>query len=250
MDWLKPKIPPILLTSSKSCQWRNISSIHSKSVPLRGATSPYLLCLSVPLLQFLVLIHIQIDIDFYASFALLRKLIKGVDPPPITKEEADNRSLIYGTFLATPLLPFGKPGFIEDKWSGTNQTGDNETAISRALAAFAHHSVVDSNRTCVLVDLQGLVSPDGAITLIDPQAHTYVARSFMIYTTTNAQYLGPGRGVLATMIVDSLGSSSSSRNIVAMLSVSLSGSRSLLGRKAFIVNGLSFSTLVTHACSW
>jgi len=50
--------------------------------------------------------------------------------------------------------------------------GNNETSIGRILAAFAHHSVVDSNKTCVLVDLQGLVSPDGSITLIDPQAHT------------------------------------------------------------------------------
>ena len=75
-------------------------------------------------------------------------------------------------FLATPLLPFGRPGYVEDKWPGTNQTGDNQTSTRCILAAFAYHSVVDNNKTCLLVDLQGLVSPTGDIILIDPQAHT------------------------------------------------------------------------------
>jgi myosin-heavy-chain kinase len=108
--------------------------------------------------------------DFNSSGAFVGTLTKAVDPPVAGK--MDNRSLIYSTFLAAPLLPFGKPGYTEDKWSGTNQPGSNETPIGRILGAFAHHSVVDSNKTCVLVDLQGLVSPEGSITLIDPQAHT------------------------------------------------------------------------------
>ena len=119
-----------------------------------------------------------LGLEFNANGAFMGKLTKNIDPPP-ADGEFDNRSLIYNTFLATPLLPFGKPGYVEDKWSGTNQTGDNQTSIGRVLAAFAHHSVVDSNKTCLLVDLQGLVSPAGAITLIDPQAHTCVIILFL-----------------------------------------------------------------------
>ena len=121
---------------------------------------------------------------FNASGAFVGVLTNDLDPPPLDDDEVDDRSLIYTTFLAAPLLPFGKPQYIEDKWSGTNQTGDNESTISCILAAFAHHSMVDSNNTCLLVDLQGLVSPEGDITLIDPQAHTYVVLSIMICIVT------------------------------------------------------------------
>lgn len=112
-------------------------------------------------------------------------LTRDIDPAPEVDGEIDDRSLIYNTFLAAPLLPFGKPGYEEEKWSGTNQTGDNDTKVSRVIAAFAHHSVVDSGKTCLLVDLQGLVSPDGAITLIDPQAHTYAIHFLVICKVTN-----------------------------------------------------------------
>lgn len=114
----------------------------------------------------------MLDLQFNAINAFIGTVTKEIEQLPTDGEEVDNRSLMYNTFLAAPLLPFGKDGYTEDKWSGTNQTGDNETTIGRVLAAFAHHSVVDSNKTCLLVDLQGLVSPDGSITLIDPQAHT------------------------------------------------------------------------------
>jgi hypothetical protein len=110
------------------------------------------------------------ELKFHATNAFVGTVTKEIEQP--TDDEADNRSLLYNTFLAAPLLPFGKPGYTESKWSGTNQTGDNETAIGRVLASFAHHCVVDSNKSCLLVDLQGLISPDGSITLIDPQAHT------------------------------------------------------------------------------
>lgn len=112
-------------------------------------------------------------LEFHASGAFIGKLTG--DLPQRVSGEADDRSLTHAVFLATPLLPFGKPGFEEEKWSGTNQTGDNNTATSRIISAFAHHSVIDSQMTCLLVDLQGLIHPDGSITLIDPQAHTYAA---------------------------------------------------------------------------
>ena len=142
-----------------------------------------------------------VGLTFNANGAFVGTLTKTVDPPPSADGEIDDRSLTHSTFFADPLLPFGKPGYIEEKWSGTNQMGDNGTKISRIIAAFAHHSVVDSNKTCVLVDLQGLLSPDGSITLIDPQAHTCVIFTFVIGIVADMSS-GHGLGVLVTLTVD------------------------------------------------
>jgi len=85
-------------------------------------------------------------------------------------------------------------GAIFQRVLATNQTGDNETKISHVIAAFAHHSVVDSNKTVVLIDLQGLLSPDGSIILIDPQAHTCVILAFVINIVADT-LSGQARGV-------------------------------------------------------
>ena len=149
--------------------------------------------------------------------------------------------MIYSTFLAASLLPFGKPGYVEDKWSGTNQTGNNDSAISCVLAAFAHHSVVDSNKTCLLVDLQGLVCPDGVITLIDPQVHTCVVLFLNIYIVTDREFPGHGPEVLVTLTMDYLALSSFSKNMLVTISVKLLVSRNTHGRKAFTVNVCIYS---------
>ncbi|KAH7903950.1 kinase-like domain-containing protein, partial [Hygrophoropsis aurantiaca] len=98
-----------------------------------------------------------------------------VSPVPEWNESSkikDNRSLYYSTFMAAPLLDLAN-GWHEEKWSGTCETGDNETHVARVLNAFSHHSLIDSANTCLLVDLQGAsTSPDGDIILFDPQAHT------------------------------------------------------------------------------
>ncbi|KAL7278868.1 hypothetical protein ACG7TL_006699 [Trametes sanguinea] len=82
----------------------------------------------------------------------------------------DNRALIHDTFLATRLIPKAD-GYTEVKFSGAHETGRNTTAVGRAIDTFAHHVLVDSNYTCVLVDLQGFVKGKEVI-LFDPQAHT------------------------------------------------------------------------------
>ena len=182
-----------------------------------------------------------IGIEFHASGAFVGTLTKDVELPPSTDGEIDNRSLIYSTFLAAPLLPFGKPGYVEDKWSGTNQTGNNDSAISCVLAAFAHHSVVDSNKTCLLVDLQGLVGPDGVITLIDPQAHICVVLFFNIDIVTDREFPGHGPEVLVTLTMDYLALSSFSKNMLVTISVKLLVSRNTHRRKAFTVNVCIYS---------
>lgn len=84
--------------------------------------------------------------------------------PSVTDE--DNRSLLFTTFLATPLLPSG-PSFKEQKFSGNTEVGRNSGTIGQAVDAFAHHVVVDSQKTCVFADLQGnLISGQGSCMLI------------------------------------------------------------------------------------
>jgi len=61
---------------------------------------------------------------------------------------------MYRTFLAAPYIAKAD-GFVKHKWSGTNQAGDNTDPVGVVINAFAHHSLIDSNYTAVLVDLQG-----------------------------------------------------------------------------------------------
>ncbi|KAI0367997.1 hypothetical protein BV20DRAFT_1054383 [Pilatotrama ljubarskyi] len=63
-------------------------------------------------------------------------------------------------------------GYKEHKFSGTFEIGDNDDSVlGQTVDAFAHHVLVDSDHTCVFVDLQGFVKNNEAI-FIDPQAHT------------------------------------------------------------------------------
>ena len=66
----------------------------------------------------------------------------------------DNRTLLYQTFLAAPYIPCGD-SYTEEKWSGTHEAGNNDTPLGQVMDAFAHHSLIDSNYTAVIVDLQG-----------------------------------------------------------------------------------------------
>ncbi|KAL1938194.1 hypothetical protein VTO73DRAFT_11838 [Trametes versicolor] len=93
-----------------------------------------------------------------------------VGPIPFGLEQ-DNRTLLHDTFLATRLIS-KEDGYKETKFSGADKAGQNSTVLGRAIDAFAHHSLVDSNETCVLVDLQGFVKGKEVI-MFDPQAHTY-----------------------------------------------------------------------------
>lgn len=69
-------------------------------------------------------------------------------------QDIDKRAVLYRTFLASPLVR-KSDGYKEIKFSGALQVGENRSIPGMAVDAFAHHVVVDSLRTCVLVDLQG-----------------------------------------------------------------------------------------------
>ncbi|KIK73680.1 hypothetical protein PAXRUDRAFT_177766, partial [Paxillus rubicundulus Ve08.2h10] len=101
--------------------------------------------------------------------AFIGKLEAPVPPPP--SEGVDDRTFLWPVFLATPLLPSGSM-YEEVKFSGNLDVGNNHDVLGRAVDAFAHHVVCDSDRTILLSDLQGIIAPDGALTLFDPQAHT------------------------------------------------------------------------------
>lgn len=75
------------------------------------------------------------------------------DPLPRATGD-DNQSLLFSTFLATPLLPSG-PSFKEEKFSGNSDVGENPGKVGEAIDAFAHHVVVDSFQTVLFADLQG-----------------------------------------------------------------------------------------------
>ncbi|KAF8508636.1 kinase-like domain-containing protein [Gautieria morchelliformis] len=85
-----------------------------------------------------------------------------IKPRPHTG--VDNRSLQHPTFLAAPLLQ----GEFR-KYSGSERTGRNgETGYGAAVDAFAHHTVIDSNKQVLLCDLQGILTEDEFV-LFDPQ---------------------------------------------------------------------------------
>jgi len=115
---------------------------------------------------------------FNAAEAFIGTVLIDIEDPPTQNEDAapedevdDRRTLVYKTFLAAPYVPHGD-GYLEQKWSGTDQAGDNTSHIGCVMDAFAHHTLVDSNQTAVVVDLQGIQCPGGEVVLFDPQMHT------------------------------------------------------------------------------
>ena len=94
-----------------------------------------------------------IDLQFNAADTFLGTAIDEVADHP-KEGEPDTRTIVYRTFLAAPYIARAD-GFIECKWSGTNQAGDNKDPVGIAIDAFAHHTLINSNYTAVLVDLQG-----------------------------------------------------------------------------------------------
>ncbi|KAI0719351.1 hypothetical protein C8T65DRAFT_736687 [Cerioporus squamosus] len=113
------------------------------------------------------------DIRFNAEGAFIGEIDPDALPPPpmdLNEPSPDTRALLYTTFLATPLVD-KLEGYVERKFSGSLQVGQNKDVIGRAIDAFAHHVLDDSQNTCILVDLQGFVKGDSVI-LFDPQAHT------------------------------------------------------------------------------
>jgi hypothetical protein len=90
---------------------------------------------------------------FNAAKAFIGTVTADIGDAPANFED-DHRVLVYKTFLAAPYIPRGE-GYVEEKWSGTNQAGNNRSSLGCVMDAFAHHSLVDSTHTAVIVDLQG-----------------------------------------------------------------------------------------------
>jgi hypothetical protein len=94
-----------------------------------------------------------IDLRFNAANAFLGTAIGDIPGHP-KDGEPDTRTIVYRTFLAAPYIAL-TDGFEEHKWSGTNQPGGSKDPVGAVIDAFAHHSLVDSDFSAVLVDLQG-----------------------------------------------------------------------------------------------
>ncbi|KAG6380424.1 kinase-like domain-containing protein [Boletus reticuloceps] len=95
---------------------------------------------------------------------------EAIPPKPMDGSE-DNRTLLFKTFLAAPLLSCDGL-YQERKFCGNTDIPQNEDRLGLAIDAYIHHALVDSGKTVLLSDLQGIVAPDSSVTLFDPQAHT------------------------------------------------------------------------------
>ena len=95
-----------------------------------------------------------LEIRFNAENAFIGDITQESYDIVNTGVDADKRAVLHRTFLASPLIRKSE-GYQEIKFSGALQVGENRSIAGMAIDAFAHHVVLDSLRTCVLVDLQG-----------------------------------------------------------------------------------------------
>ncbi|KIM57257.1 hypothetical protein SCLCIDRAFT_130887, partial [Scleroderma citrinum Foug A] len=85
----------------------------------------------------------------------------------------DDCTLLFKTFLAAPFLSCDGL-YVERKFCGNTDIPQNEDRLGLAIDAYIHHTLLNSGKTVLLSDLQGVISPDASVTLFDPQAHTYI----------------------------------------------------------------------------
>ncbi|KAF8341800.1 kinase-like domain-containing protein, partial [Amanita rubescens] len=90
----------------------------------------------------------------------------------IVKRRSEPRNIAHVHFIATPLLPCGKADSKVQKFTGNNEAGPATDDITKAIHAFAHFSLVYSHEHLVFCDLQGNLTNNLFMCLIDPQAHT------------------------------------------------------------------------------
>ena len=159
--------------------YRRASIYKVKSLPRKSCTHlcPFSLLISMPGMRW----------NFNGAFI---GVLETALPAAPAAEDNDNRSLVFSTFLATPLLPSG-PSYTEEKFSGNTEVGNNSGSIGQAIDAYAHHVVVDSLGSILFADLQGMhvrtaitvvmdikmvlagiIGPGNTVVLFDPQAHT------------------------------------------------------------------------------
>ncbi|KIJ30747.1 hypothetical protein M422DRAFT_267688 [Sphaerobolus stellatus SS14] len=97
-------------------------------------------------------------------------VFKDENPPVLSFSSPDTRTMLYDAFLAAPYLEI-KPGDelrFTDKY-GTPARDDKANEIDDMLVAFTHSSLVDSDHTVIITDIQGIYCKDGELVLYDPQ---------------------------------------------------------------------------------
>ncbi|KAF5364797.1 hypothetical protein D9758_009291 [Tetrapyrgos nigripes] len=94
-------------------------------------------------------------------------------PLEVDIDTSDNQALLFNTFMVAPLLETCGDLYKCHKFSGNTQTGHNPSdVLGQAVNAFAHHVVEETQGTYMLLDIQGVIGPDGSLVLFDLQAHT------------------------------------------------------------------------------
>jgi len=90
------------------------------------------------------------SLEFYFNFPLS---ILGELVPSVSSQ---SQHLPYRHFLATPLLPCGEADPKIKKFTGNDQIGTAEDHMTQAIHAFAHFSVIYSQKNLLFCDLQGM----------------------------------------------------------------------------------------------
>ena len=75
---------------------------------------------------------------------------------------SQSRPLPYRHFLATPLLPCEADPQIK-KFMGNDQIGVADDNMTQAIHAFAHFSVIYSQKNLLFCDLQGAFTPSSQV---------------------------------------------------------------------------------------
>ncbi|EGN92481.1 hypothetical protein SERLA73DRAFT_65663, partial [Serpula lacrymans var. lacrymans S7.3] len=92
-------------------------------------------------------------------------------PRKPTDGSEDDCTLLFKTFLAAPLL-LCDGLYKERKFCGNTDITQNEDSLGLVIDAYVYHTLLDSGKTVLLSDLQGIIAPNATVTLFDPQAHT------------------------------------------------------------------------------
>jgi len=70
-------------------------------------------------------------------------------------DNADDRTLLFKTFLAAPLLSCDGL-YVERKFCGNTDIPQNGDRLGLTIDAYIHHALLDSGKTVLLSDLQGM----------------------------------------------------------------------------------------------
>ena len=81
-----------------------------------------------------------------------------VIPPKPTDGVEENYTLLFKAFLAAPLLPCDGL-YQERKFYGNTDIPLNEDHLGLAIDAYVHHALLNSGKTVLLSDLQGVRIP-------------------------------------------------------------------------------------------